>query len=403
MSKTLLTLEVRVFIVSFMLEDADPQGIPAQPPAHNPQASATEATSDSCCYQEYQSPIAASQSPPVTMPENGEGGENMTALIDLLARLSPAKQRLVRELIFSLAQLERLTIPEDHDARLDYHAHVDPWLQAMVARGTSPNTIRVYKRSVIALLSKHRHPTSAHLDASLAALVTAGRSPSTVCSAIDAVRSFFGYLADRSVISANPSARLQRPQRHDQMRRPPTTEQVRRLFSACTNLKYQLMLLLLCDCGLRVSELASLKLNQICKDTIVVIGKGKKARQVPISEQTATALSHQTVELEATGYPGPWLFPGRDPQLHITADSIRDYLTYLSRKADIPKITPHQLRHYFATSTLSLGASLKVISSILGHARTSTTVNTYWHIVEQAEVKQQHARFSPLALLKGEK
>jgi len=320
----------------------------------------------------------------------------MAALITLLSRLSPSKQRLVRELIFSLAQLERLTIPEDHDRRINYTAHIDTWLQSLVAQGISAETIRVYKRNVKTMLARHPHPTQTHLEAYLADLIARGRTASTVCGAIDAAKSFFGYLADRAVTCANPAAELQRPRRGDGLRKPATQEQIQALFTACYSEKYRLLLMLLCDTGTRVTELASMQLNRISKDSIVITGKGKKTRSVPISSQTAAAIQLQLRHLEATAYPGPWLFPGRDPAAHISADSIRDYFYYLCRLAGISRVTPHQLRHFFATATLSAGASLKAVSTILGHARTSTTVNTYWHIVDQREVAIQHAKYSPL-------
>lgn len=402
MSKTLLTLEVRVFIVSVMLGDADPQGIPAQPQAHKPQASAIEATPDSCCFQEYQNPARVKDEspekigmPPPIIPATG-GEDDMTELISLLSSLSPSKRRLVRELIFSLAQLERQTIPKDHDQRLDYQAHIDTWLQSLVAQGISAETIRVYKRNIKTMLAHHPHPTQTHLEAFLADLIAKGRTASTISGAIDAAKSFFGYLAERAVACTNPAAGLRRPRRGDRLRKPATQEQIRALFRACHNEKYRLMLMLLCDTGIRISELATIKSNRISRDSIVITGKGNKARHVPISSQTAAAIQLQLRYLEATSYPGPWLFPGREPTVHIAADSIRDYVYYLCRLAGIPRVTPHQLRHFFATSTLSAGASLKAISAILGHARTSTTVNTYWHIVDQREVASQHAQFSPL-------
>ena len=66
----------------------------------------------------------------------------MEQFLVLIRRLSPSKQRLVREFIWNLAQLERLTIPEDHDARLDYQAYVGSWLESLIAKGYSKETIR---------------------------------------------------------------------------------------------------------------------------------------------------------------------------------------------------------------------------------------------------------------------
>jgi len=320
----------------------------------------------------------------------------MTDFLSLIARLSPSKQRLVRELVWNLAQLERLTVPEDHDARLDYQSHVGPWLESLIARGYSKETIRHHRRQVERLLEVYPHPSQTLIETYLARMITAGREPATVARALETFRGFLGYLAERNITTSNPAAKVPRPQLPHKYRKPATPEQVRAMLEAQASLRHKAMLYLMVDCGLRVNELATALISNIDAQMVTVVGKGSKTRQVPMSSETTQILNAHIGELRSLGYLGDWLFPGREPGAHITTDGVRDFVYRLSVKAGAGRLSPHQLRHYFATSILSQGANLKAVSIMLGHADTSTTVDTYWHILDQKEITDQHAKYSPL-------
>lgn len=323
-------------------------------------------------------------------------------ILDILNQLSPSNQRLAREMIQRLAQLEHLTTPEDHDARLHYPAYITPWLQQLLANAMSPHTLRAYAGPVQRLLTTEPHPKRSHLEATLATAAARGRAPGTIACTIHAYRSFFGYLADRDIITTNPAAKLHRPHLHPIPRQPATHQQVAALLQAPKSPRHHLMILLLADCGIRVNELATLRIPPTHDSpTLYVHGKGDKTRPVPLSPPTLAALAQQLAELQATGYHGPWLFPGQAPSPHVATGSIRGYLHALCRRHSIPPLSPHQLRHYFATYMLTHGASLKTTSAILGHANTSTTANIYWHILDQEEIMTQHHDHSPLASLQA--
>lgn len=319
-------------------------------------------------------------------------------LLSLISRLSPSKQRLIRELVWNLSQLEVLTIPQDHDARLDYHELTHQWLQHLVSRGLSPATIRGYKGDITRLLAAYPHPTQLEIEAHLAKVVAIGRSPGTVDRIIDASRSFFGFLAKRRITSTNPSDELCRPRQPKQPRKPATEAQVQALLSIPKDIKHQVILLLLADCGLRVAEVATARISETdtCQRWIAVIGKGRKPRRVPMSSFTASGLRVYIDELLHRGYTGDWLFPGYKEGRPIIADTITDYLQKLCERHSIGHVTPHQLRHYFATHMLRSGANLKSVSAMLGHADVSTTANVYWHILEEEEITQQHEQYGPM-------
>ena len=316
-------------------------------------------------------------------------------------RLSPSKQRLIREMLWSLAQLEQVTVPEDHDARLDYQSYIDPWLRHLVAQGLSHHTIRHYRQLVRDFLQDYPHPKTTHIEAALADLADTGHKPGTIAFALSALKNFFTYLAERDVTTTNPAAKVHPPRVPMTIRQAPTTEQVTALLNTPKSLMHQTVLTLLIDCGIRAGELTALGIQDVHRNLITVTGKGNKTRQVPLSPSTMTLVAAHVHSLHATGYTGHWLFPGRHPDHPITGDAIRDHFEQLCRKANIPHITPHQLRHYFATQILAHGGKLKATSAMLGHAHTSTTANIYWHIIDQQEIIDQHTKFSPMQAYKA--
>jgi len=319
-------------------------------------------------------------------------------LLTLLDRLSPSNQRLLRELIFKLAQLEQLATPEEHDAQLDYTAQIDPWLANLLNRGMSHHTIKHYGAYVRNFLARYPHPRRTHIDAFLAEATARGSGPGTIAHIINAIRSFFNYLRDVEAITTSPASRIQRPKLPRSLRKSPTSDQVALLLEASKSPRHQAMLEILVDCGLRCEELATIRISNVDLERclLTVIGKGKKPRQVPMGSATASIIWHQIEAVNSTGYDGDWLFPGQGPGSHVSTDSVRSFLERLCMRIGVHKITPHQLRHYFATQMLSSGANLKVTAAILGHAQASTTADIYWHILDQKELVEQHARFSPL-------
>ena len=157
----------------------------------------------------------------------------------------------------------------------------------------------------------------------------------------------------------------------------------------------KVVLMLFVDCGIRVTELASIKLKNInFKDASILInGKGGKDRTVYLSETTVVYLRQYVSNVK-----GEYLFPS------TRADALRghrgrryfeDRLSELCEKACVEHITPHQLRHYFATHTLSSGADVKAVSEMLGHADVGITLKIYHHVNARA-IRDMHREFSPL-------
>jgi integrase/recombinase XerD len=319
-------------------------------------------------------------------------------LISLLEQLSPSNQRLLRELMWQLAQHETKTITWEHDTTLDYLAQVAPWLTHLLNQNRSPRTIKQYSDHIRHFLSSYPRPKLTHVDAFLAEATARGVKQKTLAHTISAIRSFFSYLESVDLISTNVASRVLRPHLQRSITSAPSSDNVSRILEVPKRQKHQVMLGILVDCGLRVEELVTLQVSGVDLEhrLLTVMGKGRKPRQVPLSPEVVDVVEKQIGELRSQGYAGAWLFPGRAGRDHVSTCAVWLFLDRLCHKLGLPHVSPHQLRHYFATQMLSQGASLKVTSEILGHAQVSTTANIYWHLLNQQEVVNQHSRFTPL-------
>jgi integrase len=178
----------------------------------------------------------------------------------------------------------------------------------------------------------------------------------------------------------------------------PSDEDVAKLLSVADKVEDEIALLLLVDTGMRVTELATIKLKNIDLDdaSILTNGKGGKSRVVYLSESTVEHLRDYMQTLSSE-----YLFPS------TRADAKGEYrnrtyfekqLRELCKTASIERITPHRLRHYFATYTLSRGGDMKAVSEMLGHADVGITLKIYHH-VDAKSIQKMHREYSPLIRL----
>jgi site-specific recombinase XerD len=156
----------------------------------------------------------------------------------------------------------------------------------------------------------------------------------------------------------------------------PSREDVSRLLKAVRSLKYRTILMLAYGAGLRVSEVCQLQVPDIDSEQMVLrirAGKGGKDRLVPLSRRMLAALRRYWVKARP---PRSCLFPGRRPETPITKDAVRKVLKCAVKDAGLTKhLSPHSLRHGFATHLLEDGEDIRVLQSILGHSHVQTTAH----------------------------
>lgn len=309
----------------------------------------------------------------------------------MIDSLSPSEQRLIRELVFKLQPHSQSCCSPDFDPG----AAIAAWLSHLQSAGKSPVTIKGYLLHLNHLLADFPQPTKAQIDAHLAECRAKGNGCSSLDNKAAAFKSFFSFCVDECLIGSNPASRLHYLKRPIRETKSPPPRDVSLLLSIDLTTRDRAMLYLWIDGGLRLSEARWIHVSDFGESSITVIGKGDKQRTVPLSQRAIAAIAELKRELPIGEL---FLFPGKNPGTPWNWRSIEERLDKLCKAAGIERITPHQLRHYYATHMLNQGANLKVVSQLLGHSSPSVTANVYWH-VDAGERERQHELYSPLKQL----
>lgn len=232
-----------------------------------------------------------------------------------------------------------------------------------------------------------------------------GLKPSSISRHIVSIRKFFEYLLQEGLISEDPSALIHSPKIWKNIPETLSVNEVTTLLSYISSLKNyrhafrdKVMIELSYACGLRVSELVNLKLNSIYfeESYIQVTGKGKKDRLIPINKSTLIIID-EYIKTERLKYniDDNHLFLSQHKKF-LTRQRIWQIIKKHIKNAGIIKnISPHTLRHSFATHLLENGGTLRAIQEMLGHSNISTT-EIYTHI-EKNRLKNIHEKFHPRA------
>jgi integrase/recombinase XerD len=284
-------------------------------------------------------------------------------------------------------------------------------------RGASHNTLEAYRRD----LGDFRSTAGALADAAaadirryLSALAKRGFAPSSQARRLSALRQFFRFLVAEGIREDDPASAAERPKPRRALPKVLTVADVDRLLEAARTgpdaaktparrlaaLRLAALLELLYATGLRVSELVSLpsSAGRSGRPFVAVKGKGGRERLVPLNQSAQTALKEYLDAGASLERPqSRWLFPADSARGHMTRQAFARDLKEVAARAglDVSKVSPHVLRHAFATHLLSGGADLRVVQTLLGHADISTT-QIYTHVLDD-RLKQLVNEHHPLA------
>lgn len=290
------------------------------------------------------------------------------------------------------------------------YARIEAFLEMMSAeRGAAGNTLLSYERDLddlrgflTARSTSIVDAASADLSAYLGDLAKRGFEPSSQARRLSAMRQFYKFLYAEGIRGDDPTAILDAPKKNRSLPKTMTVADVSRLLSvaeeeAAIEDKHQLLrvrmlvlLELLYATGMRVSELVSLPANTLGREGrfLVIRGKGNKERLVPLSKTAVTALGRYGALLarqdNGKAGPSPWLFPSSAKEGYLPRQVFARDLKDLAIRAglDAAMISPHVLRHAFASHLLENGADLRVVQELLGHTDISTT-QIYTHVLEE--------------------
>jgi integrase/recombinase XerD len=282
-----------------------------------------------------------------------------------------------------------------------------------VEKGLAENSLQAYRRDLTAF---GRHLDEEGLsagDVGREDLVrwfglrrSEGASPRSIARATSALRGLFRFLFAEKRIPADPTSGLENPRRWMTLPKLLSREDVDRLLDAPDvetpkGLRNKAMLELLYACGVRVSELTTLRLGSLHLPDgfLVVKGKGSKERVVPVADSSARWVGRWISgprALRRGAASSPWLFPGTGGR-PVTRQTVFLALKAAARKAGIDEaaVSPHVLRHSFATHLVDGEADLRAVQMMLGHASIATT-EIYTH-VSRARVRRVYDRSHPRA------
>ncbi|MCF8506025.1 MAG: tyrosine recombinase [Caulobacter sp.] len=269
-----------------------------------------------------------------------------------------------------------------------------------VERASARNTLTAYGKDLVdaAAFLKARGQdlagaTTEDIEAYFAAMGAAGLSPATAARRRAAVRQFYRFVLGEGWRTDDPSRRVEAPKQGRPLPKVLSRNEVERLLAAASakdgaqGLRLACLIEITYASGLRVSELLSLPLTALARDPafLMVKGKGGKERLAPLNAAARTAVK-AWLEVRKQFIPkgdaaNPWLFPSRGKGGRLTARRFSQLLEEAAAAAGIDpaRVSPHVLRHAFATHLLEGGADLRVVQTLLGHADIATT-QIYTHV-----------------------
>lgn len=268
-------------------------------------------------------------------------------------------------------------------------AAIDSFLAMLAAeRGAAPNTLAAYRRDLEGSEGVIGDLVSAtRADLEQLPRAWSDLAASTVARKVSALRQFFGFCIDDGLRDDDPSAALPRPQARRPLPKLLSHAEVAKLFDQAESeaasdraapVRMLTLLELLYGSGLRATELVGLPLAAVPRDApfLTITGKGGQQRMVPVSRRAQQAISRWLALREGKS---AFLFPSR--QKHLSRIRLYQMLKELAARADLDpaKVSPHVLRHAFATHLLEGGADLRVLQTLLGHADIATT-QIYTHV-----------------------
>ena len=285
--------------------------------------------------------------------------------------------------------------------------HIDLFLEMMtVDRNAAAMTLKNYGRDLLrfdAFLRTRKETLATagadDISAFLAALEREGLSAATAALKVSAIRQFYAFLYEEGHRADNPAIRIERPKTRRPLPKVLSIEETARLAEAASgadsrSVRLRAMVELLYSAGLRVSELVALPVAALRNggEVILVKGKGGRERLAPVGGAAARALADYfrvrgeflSRARDGETLESPFLFPSRGKSGHVTAARFAQSLKDLAIAAGISpsRVSPHVLRHAFATHLLSGGADLRSVQTMLGHADITTT-QIYTHVAQE--------------------
>ncbi|MFA7187894.1 MAG: tyrosine recombinase [Alphaproteobacteria bacterium] len=265
--------------------------------------------------------------------------------------------------------------------------HIEIFLEMLAAeKGRSAKTLEAYGRDLRMASEAIGALSSANKSQLQKYLANLHETPASIARKTSALRGFYKFLATEKIIRDNPSDGLELPKKQKKLPKFLTEHEIELLISNAgdtrNSVRLRAMMELLYASGLRVSELCELPMAAILGDKLLIHGKGAKERMVPMHSGAQAALE-KWLEIRG-GEKSKYIFPSVSKTGHITRDGFCKILKKCAVLSGISpsRVSPHVLRHSFASHLLANGANLRAIQMMLGHEDIATT-QIYTHVMPE--------------------
>lgn len=281
------------------------------------------------------------------------------------------------------------------------YRYLDSFIQYLISeRGASPHTVDAYNRDILVFIrfvedGAIDFPERKHVEAYIGHLRERGKQTRSIVRAMSALRSFFNFLLMDGKIKVSPLEDVEVPRFKapipDVLSETEILKLIRLPDGGKTSLRDRTILELLYATGLRASELIKLNKSDINLEGgfVIAMGKRSKERVVPLGTYSRDAIK---LYLETQKPAGPYLFPNRRGGT-LTRQALWKIIRKYSTQMERGHISPHTIRHTFATHLLEGGADLRSVQILLGHEDISTT-QIYTH-VDSKRLKEVHKKYHP--------
>jgi integrase/recombinase XerD len=304
-------------------------------------------------------------------------------------------------------------------------SHIEAFLEMMSAeRGAAGNTLEAYRRDLwdfAGFLERRRTPldkaSKTDVSAYLAEASAAGLKPTSRARRLSAIRQLYKFLLAEGRVAVDPTHGHAGPRKERALPKTLNVAEIDTLIATAAKradmaqgperqraVRLNCLLEMLYATGMRVSELVSLPRNVLAGDPrmLTIKGKGGRERLVPLNASATAALRRyldlgQDDDGVSRTVATKWLFPSKSAQGHLTRQRFGQDLKELAEEAGLApdRVSPHVLRHAFASHLLDRGADLRAVQQLLGHADISTT-EIYTHVLEE-RLKRLVEEHHPLA------
>jgi len=287
---------------------------------------------------------------------------------------------------------------------VNYNLLVEHFLEVLASeKGLSKNTLYSYKIDLDQFINfiqkkniKNREFKEKDIKEFIGTFKNKGYERSTVSRKISSLTHFFNFLLDEREIEINPLTNFETPKQKKKLPIILSNQHIDKILEFTkqdqseAGIRLYTMIEILYATGIRISELVEMKLSSIYenKNFLLIAGKGNKERLVPISKKTRETLNRYLTIRDhfiSDKNNSIWMFPSKQSSIgHITRQRFNQLLNQLNSQANlgIKRISPHKLRHAFATHLLENGMDLRSLQQILGHADISTT-QIYTHVLKE--------------------